>query len=334
MRLKVVKQYGLFDEVVAASIQRHCDCAEHNHILEYSDSVKINDVVKEVAAEKVIKDYAPADINRLLQGTKWSANCVAFRQAGGRNIALKTIHNAGQKFLQKHFDSRMRGSRESWEVQLDDCHEFLQALGSDMLSEKLVVEKGGKEVEKGGKGGSNKSFGIAFAKRGQRYHQFEGVIMSEERCFVSDFLTEHIRTLIRRGHLILLDVTHNTNILQWKLFTIMVRFEHDQWISAAHLLASNEDGDIVGAFLRQVKQWVRAWRCRYVITDDSAAEQRAVRMSFRGLEAGEQEVSHYLCRTHSERTLKRKLAGFRCKKVYENLYTALYYRRTGTGCFG
>ncbi len=74
-----------------------------------------------------------------------------------------------------------------------------------MLSEKLVVEKGDKEVEKDGKGRSNKSFGIAFAKRGQRYHQFLGVVMSEKRCFVNDFLTEQIRTLTRRGHLILLD---------------------------------------------------------------------------------------------------------------------------------
>lgn len=47
----------------------------------------------------------------------------------------------------------MRGSREPWEIQLGDCHEFLQALGPDLLSEKLVVENGGKEVEKDGKGG-------------------------------------------------------------------------------------------------------------------------------------------------------------------------------------
>lgn len=74
-----------------------------------------------------------------------------------------------------------------------------------MLSEKFVVEKGDKEVEKDSKGRSNKSFGVALAKRDQRYHQFLGVVMSEKRCFVNDFLTEHIRTLTRRGHLILLD---------------------------------------------------------------------------------------------------------------------------------
>ena len=46
------------------------------------------------------------------------------------------------------------------------------------------------------------------------------------------------------------------------------------------MLASNEDGDIIGEFLRQIKQWSRAWRLRYIITDDSAAEQRGVSLAF------------------------------------------------------
>jgi len=108
----------------------------------------------------------------------------------------------------------MRGSREPWEIQLDDCIEDLQALGPDMLSKKLIVEKGGKEIEKSGKRGSNKSFGVAFAKRGQRYVQLARVVMSKKRCFVNDFLTKYIRILIKRDYLILLDATHNSNALQ------------------------------------------------------------------------------------------------------------------------
>jgi len=79
MRLKVVKKYELFDEVMFASIQRHGDCAKHNHTLKYFDFIKINDAIKEIVVEKVTKDYALANINRLLQDTKWSANSVALR---------------------------------------------------------------------------------------------------------------------------------------------------------------------------------------------------------------------------------------------------------------
>lgn len=81
------------------------------------------------------------------------------------------------------------------------------------------------------------------------------------------------------------------------------------------MLTSNEDGEIIEEFLRQIKRWIRAWRLRYMIIDDSAAEQRGVSLAFRGLIDGEMEVSHYLCRTHSERTLNRKLADDACENA-------------------
>ena len=98
------------------------------------------------------------------------------------------------------------------------------------------------------------------------------------------------------------------------------------------MLSSNEDGDIIGEFLRQIKRWSRAWRLRYIITDDSAAEQRGVSLAFRGLIDGEMEVTHLLCRTHSERTLNRKLVGPNCKNAKKHLYDALYFRKTELGC--
>lgn len=138
---------------------------------------------------------------------------------------------------------------------------------------------------------------------------------------------------MKRGHLVLMDSTHNTNHLKWKLFTVMVRDECASWIPGAHMLTSNEDGDIIAAFLCQIKKWCReSWRLRYIITDDSAAEQRAVSLAFQGLIVGEMEVSHFLCRKHSERTLNRTLAGDKCKKARKHLYDALYFRKTEPGC--
>jgi len=87
---KITKELGLFDEVLFASIQPLQLC-EAKPYLEYSIFVKLNDAVKEVAAE-VFKGHAPADSNRPLQ-TKWNAKSAALPQAGSQNVDLKTVHN-------------------------------------------------------------------------------------------------------------------------------------------------------------------------------------------------------------------------------------------------
>jgi hypothetical protein len=46
-----------------------------------------------------------------------------------------------------------------------------------------------------------------------------------------------------------------------------------------------------------------------MITDDSAVEQKAVRLAFRGLQDSKTEVDHLLCQVPSERTLYCCLAG-------------------------
>ena len=56
--------------------------------------------------------------------------------------------------------------------------------------------------------------------------------------------------MLRRGYLVLMDSTHKSNHLDWKLFTIMVRDEYASWIPGAHMLSNHEDGDIIAQFLR------------------------------------------------------------------------------------
>ena len=144
-----------------------------------------------------------------------------------------------------------------------------------------------------------------------------------------------MRILQRRGYLALMDSTHNTNNSDWFLYTIMVRTEYGKWMPCAHMLSKTEDGDIVGAFLCQVKKWCGGpggWLLRYIITDDSAAEQRGVKLAFKGLVDGEQEVDHFLCRKHSERTMNRKLSSDACKEARKHLYAALYFRLSEPGC--
>ena len=69
-----------------------------------------------------------------------------------------------------------------------------------------------------------------------------------------------------------------------------------------------------------------------MLTDDSAGEQRATLAAFPGLSAGEGEVTHLLCRKHSDATIKKKFPGKQLLPVANALRSALYNRRTGMGC--
>jgi hypothetical protein len=96
------------------------------------------------------------------------------------------------------------------------------------------------------------------------------------------------------GHLTLMDSTHNSNKLKWYLTTLMVRDEHHSWIPAVYFLHNKQDSEVLAASLRQIKQWCRQkWQLRYIITDDSAGEQTAIKKAFRGLGEGEQEVRSF-----------------------------------------
>lgn len=115
-----------------------------------------------------------------------------------------------------------------------------------------------------------------------------------------------------RGYLTLMDSTHDTNYPHWQLYTLAVRDTTSKFHMVAHILAMQEDGDIDAEALRVLKRWCGGkggWNLRYMLTDDSAAEQRAVRLAFLRLIADEQEVTHLLCVFRSEQTLKRKFKG-------------------------
>ncbi|KAF8416903.1 hypothetical protein BGX38DRAFT_1335203 [Terfezia claveryi] len=66
------------------------------------------------------------------------------------------------------------------------------------------------------------------------------------------------------------------------------------------------------------------WQPRYIMTDDSAIEQRTIRLAFPGLNAGEQEVAHLLCSVHSNRTLLQRLGSNTHKSIYQLLKHAMY----------
>ncbi|KAF8442551.1 hypothetical protein BGX38DRAFT_781920 [Terfezia claveryi] len=61
------------------------------------------------------------------------------------------------------------------------------------------------------------------------------------------------------------------------------------------------------------------------MTDDSAIDQRAIRLAFPGLNAGKQEVTHLLCSIHFNRTLLWRFGTDTNKPIYQLLKHTMYY---------
>ena len=70
-------------------------------------------------------------------------------------------------------------------------------------------------------------------------------------------------------------------------------------------------------------------KLRYMFTDDSAAEQRGVRLGFADQD---EPVGHLLCTKHASDTLDRKLSGNNRKKARDHMFTAMFVRKTKAGC--
>ena len=87
-------------------------------------------------------------------------------------------------------------------------------------------------------------------------------------------------TLKARGYLTMMDSTHQTNHLDWKLFTLTVCDGYGTWVPCAHFLSKYEDHDIVARCLDVVIEASDGWHPRYFMTDDSVAEQLAVKKCF------------------------------------------------------
>lgn len=306
MKLKIYKG----DQFISVTLSRNeksrgkdVVCYKHNHSLEYLDTIKANLKVKTTVAAEVAKGYRPSDINRNIKGVKWAANKKALENVGGVHLDLKKIHNAGATWKRQNPDMRIAGARIKWEDQLEECLVMLQVLPAEaaVTYEIITVQR---------KTDGCISHGIIFGK------------------------LSRLQTLMRRGHLTLMDATHNTNRLHWKLFTVMIRHEYGNWIPGAHMLSEYEDGDIIATFLLHLRRWCGGdggWQPRYFLTDDLAAEQRAVGLAFED-STGDNSVENFLYRTHSERKLTRNLAGLQYKKAKSHLYAALYLRHTEAGC--
>ena len=210
MKLAMTKRFDeTTDNLMSVELNCHfnkkldCDAInqrQHNHSLELLDNIKINSALKIIAGEEVAKGYTSAAVNRNMQGVKWEGNFEALQQAGGQSFNWEMVYNAGRNFKKQHPDARVSGAKEFWSDQFDDCYDALQGLGENVLAAKLEMTRSFD---------GEKSYAIAFAKRSR------------------------LCILMRPGHLALMDSTHSTNHVKWKLFTLNVRDEYGSWIPGA-----------------------------------------------------------------------------------------------------
>ena len=67
IRLKIIRRFKkIFNDINIVILKRYDDCSKHNHNLKYTNSMKIDDEIKEIVIKKIIKEYIFANINKLL----------------------------------------------------------------------------------------------------------------------------------------------------------------------------------------------------------------------------------------------------------------------------
>ena len=231
-------------------------CHQHSHSLDESDANKRNSFLRKLVGAEVAKGYHPAEIIGSLTGKGRADARARLAAAGGTYLTRQDIINAGLTW-------RLANPNRLWahvsakdDVSLQ-AMEALQTLVSLNWQASQISAISLDKVE---------GRGIVFADPAR------------------------LRTLATHGHLSLIDSTHKTNQLEWKLFTLMVRDQYASWHPVAHGLLSHEFGELIAELLLAIKQWC-TWQLRYVLSDDSSAEQRAFRLAFPGLIRGEMEVS-------------------------------------------
>jgi len=281
------------------TLSRHGACDSHCHTLDFLDSVKKPEALRRIAGAEVAHGYPVAVVTQTLRAPHRPNVEQAWQEAGGKFFSRQDAHNAGASYKVANPDSRFVGAEASWEEQWREAEAWLLSAPE----------------------------GYRVARLTATYH----VDGSPSECLLwAD--PRRLVTLRRRGHLALMDSTHETNWLGWPLFTIMVRDEWGSWCPAAHFLTRRQDSDVIVAALSKLREWTggkEGWRCRWFLTDDSATEQRAVREAWPGLMEGCQETGHLLCAWHFEQTLRRRFKA--SHPALRHLLTVLKTRRTRPG---
>jgi hypothetical protein len=242
------------DHVEFHHAQGNLSC-KHDHSLDESDANKRNSLLRGLVQREISKGYPPAAVIGAMRGQGRANTRMQLALAGGYYLSRQDVINSGVSWRTANPNALFATNADKDDVSIQARAAF------DKLGELKWVSEPIQAISLDKVSGR----GIVFAH------------------------PSRLKLLSRHGYLSLIDSTHKTNQLEWKLFTIMVRDEFGCWHPVAHALLSNEFGELIAEFLLVLKRWTN-WTLRYVLSDDSGAEQRAFRLAFPGLAAGETEV--------------------------------------------
>ena len=145
-------------------------------------------------------------------------------------------------------------------------------------------------------------------------------------------MLNRLDALQKYKRLILLDLMYKINHLKQPLYTFQVRNPGGTFLPVTYLLTDGEDSNILVATIQQIKKAYNKKRHKisyqqpqYFFTDNSAAEQLAIKKAFHGTYKNEDEVIHLLYQVHSRQTLKKRVKN---QDIRKEIYSTFYYHTT------
>ncbi|PKY57815.1 hypothetical protein RhiirA4_510990 [Rhizophagus irregularis] len=270
-------------------IERYKDSPNHTHTVLDSDRIKRSQAVQILVKNEAVKNYSPPAIT------------VAVREYA-TELGLGTSVSELKRKEVSNIKYKVRGPMESHLF----CNSDLKSDISESIS--FLIEKGYRvenyHVSHRSTKSTKSTKGIVFAHPTQ------------------------LEKLQSHGWLTLIDSTHKTNKYDWRLFTLYVRDTYGCWNVGAHFFVSNEDCDTVSEALKIVRSSFCRWIPRYILSDQSSIEAKAIKKAFPGISAGEQECEVILCVVHVIRTWMTKIY----EKQTRDVMNAAMHKRTKIGC--
>jgi hypothetical protein len=191
----------------------------HAHSLDESDANKRNSLIRGIAGAEIAKGYPLVAVICALNGSGRADARERLAAARGAFLDYQDIINAGLTWRLAN-PNRLWVSRDVKDDVNLQVMEALEALASLKWKVAQVNATSLDHVD---------SRGIVFADPAR------------------------LSVLATHGYLSLIDSTHKTNQLEWKLFTLMARDQHVSWHPIAHALLSNEFSELIAKFLLVIK---------------------------------------------------------------------------------
>lgn len=162
---------------------------QHAHSLNESDANKRNSFIRRIAGAEIAKGYPPALILHSLSGNGRADARARLAAASGAYLDRQDVINAGLTW-------RLANPNQLWVKK--DARDDVNLQASEALETLAILNWKVAQI-------SAKSL---------RNEEGRGIVFADPARL--DILATH-------GHLSLIDSTHKTNQLEWKLFTLVVR---------------------------------------------------------------------------------------------------------------